>query len=197
MVPSESQAFVKFLGSTNFRVALDFPTFGEVDSAGCHWAVCYPAGRRPSGVRDGAVIYIGRLTGDPNDIRIFGCAVALRHQQGRDEATREDIERRDWKRWWPIYIRVHHPEFVAGTMANAVSLNELMDELGPLSFKSTKRNAARGEGNVDPRRAYMRQPAVALSEEGHAWVDERLEAVFATYGKIPQNQLAELDWPDS
>jgi hypothetical protein len=38
------------------------------------------------------------------------------------------------------YIRVHHAEFVAGTIGNGVSLNELMDELGQ-SFMATQRNA--------------------------------------------------------
>ena len=69
-------------------------------------------------------------------------------------APPEDIARRRWKEKWPRYIRVHHAEFVAGTMANGISLNELMDTLGSDSFASTQRNATRGTGNTDPRRAY-------------------------------------------
>ena len=55
---------------------------------------------------------------------------------------------------WPRYIRVHHAEFVAGTMENGISLNELMDTLGTDSFVPTQRNAAQGQGkNTNPRRA--------------------------------------------
>jgi hypothetical protein len=45
-------------------------------------------------------------------------------------------------------------------MANGVSLNEMMDELGPESFAPTQRNAAKETGNVDPRRSYQQHPAV-------------------------------------
>ena len=192
----EQQAIVKFLGAGNTRVTLDSSTFDTVESGGCHWAVCYPAGKRPTGVKNDALVFMGRFTEDPNDIRVFGRAIAISHQPGRDEATREDIERRSWKKRWPNYIRVHHAKFVAGTLSNAVSLNELMAELQAESFKSTKRNAAQGEGNTDPRRAYMQQPAVELSSAGLAWLTQRLDAAFAAHGEIPESRLDELDWPD-
>ena len=40
----------------------------------------------------------------------------------RDDATEEDIKRRDWRERWSRYIRVHNAEFVAGTMAEGISL---------------------------------------------------------------------------
>jgi hypothetical protein len=189
------QAFVKFLGESSNRESLSWSTLGEIERAGCHWAVAYPASKRPSGVQDGALIFIARLTSDPNDIRIFGRAVGLAHQPGRDDATPEDIARRPWKEQWPRYVRVHDAEFVAGTMANGVSLNELMETLRSDSFASTQRNAGRGEGNTDPRRAYLQQAAVELSPEGIAWLTERLDAAFAAHGKVPVDTLATLDWP--
>lgn len=191
------QAFVKFLGQGSNRVPLSFPTIDEIELAGCHWAVAYPASRRPTGVQDGAVIYISRLTSDPNDIRVFGCAIGLRHVRGRDDATPEDIARRPWKETWPRYVRVHHAEFVAGSMVNGVSLNALMDALGADSFTSTQRNVARRQGNTDPRRAYRQQAAVELTGQGLAWLNDQLEAAFASHGKVPVYDLAKLDWPET
>lgn len=189
------QAFVKFLGKSNNRVPLAFSTIDEIKRAGCHWAVAYPASKRPKVVKDDAVIFIARLTRDPNDIVVFGRAIGMRYVPGRDDATPEDIERRDWKAKWPRYIRVHHAEFVAGTMANGVSLNELMKALGANSFVPTQRNAARGEGNIEPRRAYLQQAAVELSAEGFSWLGERLQAAFDRHGRVPQDDLDKLDWP--
>ncbi|WP_159996520.1 phospholipase D family protein [Roseomonas sp. 18066] len=194
-VADAPQAFVKFLGEGSNRVPLSFPTFKEIERAGCHWAVAYPATKRPRAVEDGAVIFIARLTREPNDIRIFGRAIGMRHVPGRDDATPGDIARRDWKATWSRYVRVHHAEFLAGTMANGISLNELMGDLGASSFAPTQSNAARGKGNTDPRRAYQQQAAVQLSAEGVAWLGERLQAAFDRHGKVPQVELDELDWP--
>jgi len=194
-VTDAPQAFVKFLGEGNNRKPLDWPTIAEIERAGCHWAVAYPAARRPRGVKGDAIMFIARLTSEPNDIRIFGRAVGMKHQPGRDDATAADITRRPWKEKWPRYIRVHHAEFVAGEMANGVSLNALMETLGANSFASTQRNAASGEGNTDPRRAYRQQAAVELSAQGFSWLAERLQAAFDIHGKVPQDTLDQLDWP--
>lgn len=195
LVTDARQAFVKFFGEGDNRVPLSSQTIQQLGQTGCHWALSYPASKRPSGVGDGAVMFISRLTSDPNDILVFGRAIGLRYIAGRDDATLEDIARRPWKGKWPRYIRVHHAEFVAGWMANGVSLNELMSSLGSDSFASTQRNAARGEGNTDPRRAYMQQPAVELSPKGFAWLSKRLEEAFKAHGTVPADELAKLDWP--
>src|SRR5690606_19620512 len=152
--------------------------------AGCHWAVAYPSSKRPSGVQEDAIIFIARLTRDPNDIRIFGRAVGMRHRPGRDDATASDIALRPWKEKWQHDIRVHHAEFVAGRMENGLSLNELMDTLGADSFASTRRNALHGKGNTDPRKAYRQQAAVELSADGFSWLGERLQAAFDIHGKV-------------
>jgi hypothetical protein len=80
-------------------------------------------------------------------------------------------------------------------MANCISVNELMDALGANSFAPTQWNAARGEGNTEPRKAYRQQPAVELSNEGRAWLSDRLQAAFDEHGKVPQDILDTLDWP--
>ena len=190
----QGQAFVKFLGRRGDRARRSQTAIEEVRSAGCHWALAYPRGRRPRIVEEGALMYIARLTDEP-DIRVFGRAVGLQHVPGRDDATSPDIGCRPWKESWPHYIRVHHAEFLSGSMADGVSLYALMDALGSDSFGATQQNAAQGEGNTNPRRAYMRQPAVRLTPEGSAWLDERLRAAFEMRGKIPADELNRLDWP--
>ena len=88
---------------------------------------------------------------------------------------------------------MHHAEFVAGTIANGISLYELMDALGSDSFASTQRNAACGTGNTNPRRAIMRKAAVELSSQAIAWLGRRLQAAFDAHGKVPQDTLDQLD----
>ncbi len=191
-----TQAFVKFLGTADGRVSLSFSTIEEIERAGCHWALAYPPTKRPRSVGDDAVIFIARLTQNPNDIRIFGRAIGLRHVPGRDDATAEDIARRPWKERWPRYIRVHHAEFVSGTIQNGVSLNELMDILGPNSFASTQRNAARGQGNTNPRKSIGQKAAMELSGAGLLWLGERFQEALEAHGKVPQETLDKLDWPN-
>lgn len=140
-------------------------------------------------------MFIGRLTEDPNDIRVFGRAIGMRHVPGRDDATDAEKLVRDFKVKWPHYIRVHHGEFLNGTMAEAVSLYEMMDELGPESFAPTQRNRLRGEGNLNPRESYSRQPSVELSAEGRAWLTERLELAFRRHGTLSDKVTQSLDWP--
>jgi hypothetical protein len=188
-------AFVKFLGEGDNRAPLSLLTLEELNSAGCHWAVAYPATKRPIGVKDGALMFIGRLTKDPNDIRVFGRAIGMRYVRERDDATDGDKALRPWKEKWPRYIRVHHAEFVAGSMANGVSLNELMNSLKADAFMSTQRNAAKGQGNTDPRNAYRQHAAVELSPEGLAWLNSQLEHALTSYGKLAPAEMARLDWP--
>ena len=175
---------------------------GKVAScqAGMFLAYVSPLGRalvdKRLYLKDDAVIFMGRLTRDPNDIRVFGWAIGMQHKPGRDDATLADIELRPWKEQWSLYIRVDRAEFVAGTMVNGVSLNELMDTLEAYSFASTQRNATHRRGNTNPRYAYRQQAAVELSAEGHSWLSERLQVAFEVHGKVSQDSLDELDWPD-
>ncbi len=186
---------MKFFGEGHDRAPYSMRVLEEVKGSGSHWACTYPKGKRPTGVRNGAVMFMGRLV-KPHDIIVYGVAIGEKYVPGRDDATDKDFRRQNWKKKWPHYIRVHDPKFLAGTLTNGVSLNELMDALGPACFASTKRNATRGEGNTDPRRAFMQQPAVELSAEGFAWMNEQLERAFARHGRLSVNELKTLDWPD-
>jgi hypothetical protein len=198
VVAEAGQAFVKFLGERNNRVPLSHTTLEEVERSGAHWAVAYPASKRPRRVRDNDIMFIGRMTYDPWDIIIFGRALAQAHRPGEDDATEADIALRPWKATWPRYIRVHNAVFVAGTLANGVSLNALMDALGPRAFASTLRNLEAGKGgNTDPRQAYRQQAAVQLTDEAQRWLADRLQTQFDTYGIIPLDTLDTLDWPET
>ena len=192
IVADASQAFVKFFGRSGKRVSLSRFVLEEIEGDGCHWAMAYPATRRPRRVRNDAVIFIARFTQGPTDIRVFGRAIGMEYKAGRDDATPADIARRLWKEQWSRYIRVHHAEFVAGTMENGISLNELMAALSADSFASTQRNAARGEGNTNPRRAYLQRADVQLSGDGLSWLSERLQAAFEAHGKILRTHST--DW---
>jgi hypothetical protein len=119
----------------------------------------------------------------------------MRYVPGRDDATPADIAVRSWKQTWPRYVRVHHAEFVSGSMRNGVSLRELMDALKAQAFAATQRNAARGTGNTDPRKAYRQQAAVKLTSGGARWLRDRLERAFTRHGKVTPAQLGALDWP--
>ena len=143
------------------------------------------------------MIFMGRLTKEPpNDIRVFGRAIGIKYQPGRDDATPADIAKRTWKEEFSRYIRVHRAEFVSGTLANGISLNQIMQEMGSDCFATTQRNAARGSGNTNPRHAYSQQAAVALSATGLDWLGLQLQQAFETHGKVPQDFLDQLDWPD-
>lgn len=194
VIPAE-QAYVKFLGEGNNRVSLSFPVRDEVESALCHWALTYPANKRPTSVKDGALMFISRLTYNPRDIIIFGRAVGMKYVAGRDDASADEIEARGWKETWPRYIRVHHAEFVAGTMANGVSLNAMMDALGHNAFVSTQRNHASGQGNTNPYKAYSQLAAVQLSVQGQEWLTSHLQMVLERHGRLPKQELDKLGWP--
>jgi hypothetical protein len=194
-VADAPQSFVKFFGEGHNRAPLDLAILDEVRRSGCHWACSYPKKKRPRQVKDGAVLFMGRLTENPNDIVIYGRAIGMRHIEGRDEASANEIQRRTWKETWPIYVRVHHAEFIAGTLAHGIRLSVMMDELKSDSFLPTQRNKRNGQGNTDPRSAYRQQAAVQLTEEAFAWLNYRLELAFAKYGKITPTELETLDWP--
>jgi len=188
-----SKAFVKFFGESHRRADKNVAVVQEIERSGSHWACTYPKGKRPRQVDNGSILFMSRLSKAPADMIVYGRAVGLRHRDGRDDASPADIKRRPWKAKWPHYVRVHHAEFVAGSLANGISLTELMDSLGPLSFASTKRHAARGLGNTNPRKALMQQAAVELSTEGYAWLNQKLEIAFARYGKVPTSEIEKID----
>jgi PLD-like domain len=184
------QAFVKFWGISRRerRLARSTTVLDDVAHSGCHLACTYP--KRPRSVQDGAAMFMGRMVKDPNDIIIQGRAFARRHDPELDVASAADIARREFMRKYRYLIRVENPEFINGTLADGISLNRMMEELRSNSFRSTKENAAAGNGrNTDPRRAYGRHPGVELSDEGFSWLNAGLEKAFAEHGKLSRLDL--------
>jgi hypothetical protein len=187
-----AQSFVKFFGSNVDRAARIGTTLSAVQKAGNHKVCAYPIGKRPRQVQDGALIFMGRLVEGPNDVMIYGRAIAKHYEVGADDATEADIRAQYWRRKFSHYIRVHSPEFMGGTLAQGVSLNELMDVLGVEAFESTRRNWEAGRGNTDPRRSIGPQPAVLLSAQGSAWMNAQLEERFRNHGKLSPADLADV-----
>ena len=184
------QAIVKFLGDSSKRpAASSLATLDEIKESGCHRVVGYPVNKRPGSVENGATVFIARLV--EGDTRVFGRAIALKHEPGRDDAPRRDLNLRSWRTKWPRYIRVHHAEFVAGTMENGVSLGEMMDTLKADSFVPTQENAELGDGsNTNPRRSIRRQAAARLTDQSYGWLSTRLQEAFETHGKVKES-----NWP--
>lgn len=188
--------FVKFFGASDNRLAQSHNIIDEINRAGCHWACTYPESKRPRRVEDGDVIFMARLVSEPDDMRVFGRALAMEHRPGRDDATAEDIRLRPWKSRWPCYIRVHDAEFVDGTMRNGVSLNQMMDELGADAWASTSQRATQtGMKDIDPRASLRQQSQLQLTPNSLRWLSEHLEQRFNADGKVSQEELAKLDWP--
>lgn len=188
------QAFVKFFGEGNNRAERSMLVLDELRGSGSHWACTYPRNKRPRQVEDAAIMFIGRMVKDPDDILIYGRAIGMHYEPGRDDATAADIRRRPWKKQWPRYVRVHSGEFIRGPLSNGVSLRELEDALKSNAYASTQKHAADGKGNIDPRRAYRQMPAVQLSANAINWLNNRLESAFARHGVL-SSELKQLDWP--
>ena len=183
------QGFVKFFGQAGNRSLRNRKVLDTVRTSGSHRICTYPRGRRPRAVRDGDLMFMGHLVSGPSDILIYGRGIAWAYEEGRDDASPEDVARRPWLARWSHFIRVRDAEFVDGTLTNGVPLSELMDELGPYAFGPTAENADRGIGNVDPRKSIRQAAAIRLSEAGTSWLGEELEGRFRELGKLPGHKL--------
>jgi hypothetical protein len=190
---STSQGFVKFFGQGSNRSPRGRAVLDAAKTSGSHRICTYPRGRRPRAVRDGDVMFMGQLVSGPNDIVVYGRASARAYEEGRDDASAEDIARRPWLERWPHFIRVHDLEFVDGTLGDGVSLAELMDELGAYAFGPTAENADRGVGNVDPRQSIRQAAAIRLTEAGASWLHEELEVAFRRHGRVRAEEIEGLD----
>lgn len=192
---TSEQGFVKFFAVANERVDPDKTVLKDLNDSTAHWALSYPATKRPRSVKDGALMFISVLT-KPNDIRIFGRGVAIAYRPGVDEATKGDIRKRKWKKRWSRYIRVEHVEFINGSVADGVSLNELMRELREFAFATTKARYLQGERNINLPRSYARRAHVELTPESIAWLNDQLDRRFERFGKVSDDALNDLIHPE-
>jgi hypothetical protein len=183
-----NQAFVKFSGTGNNKASRDLKTDDVVAESGANWAFTYPSSIHPRQVKDGDVLYLGRLVYGPDDLMIFGKAVGREHRDDVDVASAKEIALRPWKEHWANYVRVHDARFVDGTLDDGVSFRAMMEAMKSDSFASTQRHAAAGKGNTDPTIAYNRKPGMLLSDRSRAWIDERLEEKLRRLGEIDLSQ---------
>ena len=173
------QAFVMLLGnSTQSRKSFSCRVIDVIKSNECHWAFFQK--RRNRQVQDGDDIYIGQFTRDPDDIRVFGRATGVKHVDGRDDATQEDIGRIPWRAEFPYYNRVCRAEFVDGSLANGISMKELVG----------------ARKKPDTRFAHRGHARVKLAGADHHWLEQRLEEAFEIHEKVSPSELATLYWPD-
>jgi hypothetical protein len=185
---SPPQWFVKFSATDADRALRSMSVRDAVERFRLHSGCYY--GRPPRQVKDGAVMFLSRLVAEPDDIMIVGRALGQAHVDGRDRMSEQELQMWPRKARWPFLIRIHDVELMDGTLEQGVSLYELMDELGAESFRSTSENAARGNGNMDPRRSCRRQPHVELTPQAAAWLTERLIERMRMHGSLTEADLA-------
>lgn len=188
-----SRWFIKFFGTSGDRVSRDLDVLEEVVSSVSHKVLSYPKGKRPRQVRDGDLVFISRLVKEPSDIMIYGRALCMKHNPQTDNATAADIKRRRWRRDWPHYVRISRPEFISGNLGDCISLYDLMRNLGSDIFASTHANALGGNGNTNPRKAYLRQASVRLTPHAAQILNSRLEDIFSRFGRITGEEIREID----
>ncbi len=188
-------AHVKFFGRADNRVPWSFPVLDEIRRSGSHWACSYHRDRRPRSVQPGDVMYLARMVRGPNDYLIYGRAEAMAYQMGRDDASPQDIAARPWKTEYPHYIRVHDPQFIAGALRDGIPLYALTDALGSDSFPFTQQQAAQGSEDISIRSTLRRRPGVPLTDEAFQWLNDQFDAALRRHGRVPAEELAELDWP--
>src|SRR6187455_341803 len=79
---SLAHAFVKFFGRADERFSRRGLVPDVVRRSGSHRICTYPRGRRPRQVRDGDSMFMGHLVKGPNDIVVYGRAVAWAYEEG-------------------------------------------------------------------------------------------------------------------
>ncbi|MFC1822987.1 phospholipase D family protein [Thermodesulfobacteriota bacterium] len=188
-----SQYFIKFFGVGNNRADNNKRIIDEVKRSGCHWACSYPTNKKPRSVKDGAIMFMGHLVSNPNDIMIHGYAIGNKYKDIRDDASDRDLKIRPWKKEWSRYIRVHDAKFIDGVLKDGVSMNSLMNKFDYRSFVSTLRHKIEGKGNINPRKAYSQQASVQLTPKSAKWLMEELEYRLKYIGRISNSRLSKID----
>jgi hypothetical protein len=79
-------------------------------------------------------------------------------------------------------------------MANAISLNDLMAELGSDTFVSTQTNRRKRIGNTNPRTAYRQQAQAKLTARASKRLAEELNKAFEKHGTIESQVIDAIDW---
>jgi hypothetical protein len=184
--------YVKFFGTSSNRESLMHTVKDEIEAALCHYACGFPANKQPWQPKTGDIIYMARMTYNPNDYAIFGKATAISYVPGRDKFTKAEMDAREWKKNWPIYLRVKNGVFIDATMGDCVFLFDLMKTLDYESFPTTKERYDSGERNINPKLSLARQPYVRLTQSAVEWLEPRFQAVLSRFGAVSQSYISRL-----
>lgn len=187
------QYFIKFFGISSDRSSRSNEIITEIERSGCHKVCTYPKSKKPRSVNNGDLIFTARLVEDPNDIIIYGRAIAIKHDPKRDFASESDIRMRSWRSKWPNYIRISEPEFIKGKLENGISMNLLMKKFGHNSFMSTRNNHIKGTGNTNPRKAYMQKAHVQLTQEAASWLNSELNTKLYEVGRLEESRFVNIE----
>lgn len=183
-IETNKNYYIKFFGTAHNRIQLSFTTKKEIDRALCHYACGFSKNKKPKQIQDGDIIYMARMTYNPFDYAIFGKAEAIKFVDGRDEATKTEIEERQWKKNWPIYLRIKNPVFIDGTMGDCVLLYDLIKALDYESFPSTRIRYENGERDISPYKSLSQQAYVKLTKTAVEWLEPRFQEALNRVGKV-------------
>ncbi|MEM6721933.1 MAG: phospholipase D family protein [Bacteroidota bacterium] len=187
VIVSDQKYFIKFFGKGDERSNLDDHVMTELDGGCSHFALSFSRtanDARPKRYNDGDIVFMARMTQEPNDYAIYGRAIAHKHHYIRDVASEEDIKHIHWLKDWPILVRVKEPIFLNSTYKNCPKLGDLMNELNYDSFASTKRKYDTGIRDIEPKKTLMRKGDVILSKSGAQWLELAFEKALKKEGKV-------------
>jgi len=184
--------YIKFFGTADNRVELDFLVTEEIDRALCHYACGFPLNKKPQQVNEGDIIFMARMTEKPHDYAVFGKATALKYTEGRDIASKQEMAERTWKMNWPIYLRVKDPVFINGTMADGILLSELINQFDYDSFPSTRQRFDDGERDIKPTKSLMRKAYVKLTHNSAAWLEQKFDEAVSNFGQVDDTFIQSL-----
>ncbi len=143
-------SYVKFFGKgpAKDRALPNMDIIEDVADCESHWACSYPSHRAPRSLQDGDTVFIGRMTKRPNDVFIYGRAIACRHNPSEDRATKEDIKRKNWMADYSQFIRIHDAQFLSGKVGDGIRLSHLIETLETDAFATTQARAKGGQKGI-------------------------------------------------
>lgn len=181
--------FIKFFGKNDNRLTLNHKITDELKGGCSHFALSFSRAKndaRPRRYKNGDIVFMARMTREPNDYVIFGRAIAYTHDNIRDIASKEDIKHIPWLKEWPILVRVKNPVFIDSIYGNCPKLFKLIEELDYDSFASTKIKYDNGIKNIKPKNTLMRKGDVILSDSGAQWLEIAFQKAITKEGKVEQ-----------
>jgi len=186
--------FVKFYGRGNDRSPLSTRIKDFIKGTECHYAVTFNPGslnRRPRKFNDGDIVYITAMV-EPDDYRILGKAIALKHNDRRDVASNEEKGRVRWKNKYSVYIRIREPEFIDGTLGNGISMIELIKRFSYMAMPQTYLRHEYGDTDFNIWNYFRRKAYINLSPLVAEWVESELKMRYRKVGKITQTFINRL-----